>query len=272
MYLKQFVSHNLTTLLHADVYAGDPSKLSMKAAFGKVWKLEQNGGSIIGGTFKGIQEKNKAPKQPRVPRLPKPKGQTVGSLRKGLTMWPEAISQSKSLVMTIPSHVASSLLRPLSILLTGGGCRCTITILLPTSCCSVHFKEAIQIECLIDGELKGFGQLHPRSQGVETLGTIYSSSLFPNRAPAGRFLLLNYIGGSTNPGILSNKDGELVEVVDHDLRKMLINSNAKEPSVLGVRVWPQAIPQFLVDHLDLLDAAKSSLQGNGLQGLFLGGN
>lgn len=31
-------------------------------------------------------------------------------------------------------------------------------------------KDAIRTECLIDGELKGFGQLHPRSQGVETLG------------------------------------------------------------------------------------------------------
>lgn len=54
-------------LLLVGVYAGDPSKLSMKAAFGKVWKLEQNGGSIIGGTFKAIQEKNRSPKQPRDP-------------------------------------------------------------------------------------------------------------------------------------------------------------------------------------------------------------
>lgn len=45
-----------------------------------------------------------------------------------------------------------------------------------------------------------------------------------------------------------------------------------DPLALAVRVWPQAIPQFLVGHLDLLDAAKAGLSKNGLQGLFLGGN
>lgn len=47
------------------MYAGDPAKLSMKAAFGKVWKLEQKGGSIIGGTLKAIQERGSNPKPPR---------------------------------------------------------------------------------------------------------------------------------------------------------------------------------------------------------------
>jgi len=54
-------------LLYTGVYAGDPSKLSMKAAFGKVWRLEKNGGSIIGGAFKAIQERNAASKPPRDP-------------------------------------------------------------------------------------------------------------------------------------------------------------------------------------------------------------
>lgn len=289
------------------VYAGDPSKLSMKAAFGKVWKLEQKGGSIIGGTFKAIQEKNNTPKPLRDPRLPKPKGQTVGSFKKGLIMLPEAISkrlggkvklswklssiirlddggysltyetpeglvslQSRSVVMTVPSRVASSLLHPLSAVAADALSKFYYP---PVAAVSISYpKEAIRTECLIEGELKGFGQLHPRSQGVETLGTIYSSSLFPNRAPPGRILLLNYIGGATNPGILSKTESELVEAVDRDLRKMLINPNAKDPLVLGVRVWPQAIPQFLIGHLDLLDAAKSALRDGGFQGMFLGGN
>ncbi|GAU40565.1 hypothetical protein TSUD_35820 [Trifolium subterraneum] len=291
------------------VYAGDPSKLSMKAAFGKVWRLEQNGGSIIGGAFKAIQERNGASKSkpPRDPRLPKPKGQTVGSFRKGLTMLPNAISarlgnkvklswkllsiskldngeysltyetpegvvslQSKAVVMTIPSHIASPLLRPLSPTAADALSKFYYP---PVAAVSISYpKEAIRSECLIDGELKGFGQLHPRSQGVQTLGTIYSSSLFPNRAPPGRVLLLNYIGGATNSGILSKTESELVEAVDRDLRKILINPNAPDPIVLGVRVWPQAIPQFLIGHLDLLDVAKSSLKTTGFEGLFLGGN
>ncbi|CAI8603625.1 unnamed protein product [Vicia faba] len=289
------------------VYAGDPSKLSMKAAFGKVWRLEQNGGSIIGGSFKAIQERNGTSKPPRDPRLPKPKGQTVGSFRKGLAMLPEAISarlgnkvklswkllsiskldggeysltyetpegvvslQSKAVVMTIPSHVASPLLRPLSSTAADALSKFYYP---PVAAVSISYpKEAIRSECLIDGELKGFGQLHPRSQGVQTLGTIYSSSLFPNRAPPGRVLLLNYIGGATNTGILSKMESELVEAVDRDLRNILIKPNAQDPVVLGVRVWPQAIPQFLVGHLDLLDVAKASLNNTGFEGLFLGGN
>ncbi|KAJ6334557.1 hypothetical protein OIU78_011437 [Salix suchowensis] len=289
------------------VYAGDPSTLSMKAAFGKVWNLEQIGGSIIGGTLKTIQERSKNPKPPRDPRLPTPKGQTVGSFRKGLAMLPDAIATrlgsnvklswkltniikldsggysltydtpeglvsllSKSVVFTIPSHIASTLLHPLSATAADALSKLFYP---PVAAVSVSYpKEAIRPECLIDGELKGFGQLHPRSQGVETLGTIYSSSLFPNRAPAGRILLLNYIGGATNPGIVSKTESELVEAVDRDLRKMLINPNATDPLVLGVRVWPQAIPQFLIGHFDILDAARDALKAKGLQGLFLGGN
>lgn len=61
--------------------------------------------------------------------------------------------------------------------------------------------------------MPGFGQLHPRSQGITTLGTIYSSSVFPNRAPKGEHLVLNFIGGATNRGIVQQSQEDLVAQV-----------------------------------------------------------
>ncbi|GBG67270.1 hypothetical protein CBR_g88559 [Chara braunii] len=143
----------------------------------------------------------------------------------------------------------------------------------PVAAVTVSYPiSAVREDRLVDGLLKGFGQLHPRSQGIQTLGTIYSSSLFPNRAPEKRVLLLNYIGGATYPQILSQDEEEIVKRVDADLRNLILKKDAVTPRVHGVRVWPRAIPQFNVGHLDLLEDAKKGLEEVGLKGLFLGGN
>lgn len=74
-----------------------------------------------------------------------------------------------------------------------------------------------------DGSVPGFGQLHPRTQGVTTLGTIYSSSLFPERCPPGMFLMLNYIGGATNRGILQQSKEDIVAQVRYALPLPAVN-------------------------------------------------
>ncbi|CAI7795808.1 unnamed protein product [Closterium sp. NIES-54] len=261
------------------VYAGDPSKLSMKAAFGKVWRLEQLGGSIFGGSMKLIKEKQANPPPPRDPRLPKPKGQTVGSFQKGLITLPTGIANklgdrvrlgwkltaiekrpggssfllsydtpegakklsARSLLLTVPSYVAADLLKPYS---APAAAALSSFYYPPVVAVTISYpKEAIREDRLVGGELKGFGQLHPRTQGIVTLGTIYSSVLFPNRAPDGRVLLLCYIGGACNTKIATMSE-EIVKQVDIDVRKMLIKPDAAAPQTHGVRVWPYAIPQF----------------------------
>jgi hypothetical protein len=54
-------------------------------------------------------------------------------------------------------------------------------------------------------------------QGVTTLGTIYSSSLFPGRCPNGEMLLLNYIGGATNRSV---KDVSIICQPHHQMQLM----------------------------------------------------
>ncbi|KAG2482726.1 hypothetical protein HYH03_018357 [Edaphochlamys debaryana] len=290
------------------VYAGNPAKLSMKAAFQKIWILEQKGGSLVGGALKLLQERKANPPPPRDPRLPpKPKGQTVGSFRKGLKMLPEAIEKkikdkirvnwklaaltrdgeayslvydtpegrvlvrARAVALTAPSYVVSELLQAEVPAASSALSQFdyppvgAVTLAYPVSAVREDRRAA-------DGSVPGFGQLHPRTQGVTTLGTIYSSSLFPGRAPSGEILLLNYIGGTTNRGIVNQTKEQLVEQVDKDLRTMLLRPDAPKPRTVGVRVWPRAIPQFNIGHLDLLDTARSALDAKGWRGVFLGGN
>lgn len=316
--VEQFVRRNLGDEIFyrlidpfcSGVYAGDPSKLSMKAAFGKVYDLELKGGSIIGGVLNLLKEKKNNPPVERDSRLPpKPKGQTVGSFRRGLQMLPNAMAEkvhesirtswkltsitknketglfelsyetpegnktikAKTVAMTVPSYVASDLFKS-EVPQASDALSCfdyppvaAVTMTYP--------KDAIKPERLAeDGSLPGFGQLHPRTQGITTLGTIYSSSLFPGRANSNEVLLLSYFGGALNHKVTEMTEDEIVSQVDKDLREMLLRNDAAAPTKVGVRVWPRAIPQFNIGHLEKVKAAEDGLMEKGWDGLFLGGN
>ena len=47
--------------------------------------------------------------------------------------------------------------------------------------------------------LDGFGMLIPEKEGFNILGALFSSSLFPNRAPEGEVTITCYIGGARAP-------------------------------------------------------------------------
>jgi protoporphyrinogen/coproporphyrinogen III oxidase len=314
--VEQFVRRNLGDEVFfrliepfcSGVYAGDPTKLSMKAAFGKVYDLEMKGGSIIGGVLKLMQERKSNPPPPRDSRLPpKPAGQTVGSFMKGLKTLPDAMAakvagsirtswtlksiekdgelyrlhydtpdgpkqvRTKTVALTVPSYVAAELLRPAS---SAAADTLAGFDYPPVAAVTLSYPESALRSDRLDaqGHLNGFGQLHPRTQGIVTLGTIYSSSLFPNRVPAGEVLLLAYIGGALNRGIKDQSDDEIVAQVDKDLRKMLISPDAPKPRKVGLRIWEKAIPQFNVGHTDAIAGAQDALVKAGWDGVMLGGN
>jgi oxygen-dependent protoporphyrinogen oxidase len=88
----------------------------------------------------------------------------------------------------------------------------------------------------------GFGMLIPKIEGFKILGTIFSSALFPNRAPAGHHTLTNYIGGERYPELASLPPEQLYETVLADLR-VLLGVRGK-PTFAHTVFWPKAIPQY----------------------------
>lgn len=102
----------------------------------------------------------------------------------------------------------------------------------------------------VGGQLDGFGFLVPSKERRQILGTIWSSSVFPERAPIGSVALTSFIGGSRQPELVSLSDEELTNRVLGELRVMMKVEGS--PSVILIRRWQRAIPQYSLGHLGIM--------------------
>lgn len=67
----------------------------------------------------------------------------------------------------------------------------------------------------------GFGFLAPAQEKRFCLGALFSSHMFPGRAPAGYQLIEALVGGRRHPERLKMDDADMVRAAWHDLKKLL---------------------------------------------------
>lgn len=277
--------------MSAGIYAGDPNVMSLGSCFPKVQVLEQQ----FGGLLKGMLAMQKMAKAAggEGPQSAGPGGALWsmgggtaeliellatslpdGSIRAGVAA--EALERDGSgwrvrttdgdelhadaVVLASPAYDAAALLRShdehLAELLYA-------VPYVPAAVVCVGYA-ADQLPRPLDG----FGFLIPRSEGRRILGSLWSSSIFANRAPDGSALLTQIVGGARNPELVGLDDAELLRVVRDELSWTL--GIRAEPTYTKLVRWTRAIPQYVVGHGKRLGEVQRRVQRLG--GLFLGGN
>lgn len=115
--------------------------------------------------------------------------------------------------------------------------------------------------------LDGFGMLVPEVERRQILGVLFSSSLFPQRAPEGHVALTVLVGGTRQPALAHLPADRLLETIMPDLRELLGVSG--EPVFIRHNVSARAIPQYNLGHERFLQVIARAEQA--FDGLFVGG-
>ena len=119
----------------------------------------------------------------------------------------------------------------------------------------------------IEHNLDGFGFLVPQKENLSILGTLFSSTLFENRAPKGNILLTTFVGGERMPDLALASEKQIYDAVERDLSKLLGIKN--KPDFRHIKRWKKSIPlpdlkmRFRVQAANELSLLNPGLQFSG---------
>jgi oxygen-dependent protoporphyrinogen oxidase len=296
---REFLDQMIDALV-AGIYAGDPHKLSVQHAFPRLAELEARYGSLIKGQIFGARERKRRGEisKDRAPKFSFDEGLQVlpdtlaaqfgDSLKLNASVtkltqtgdgWRVTTANGEAEFGAVVYCGTAHKLAELTI--SGTGFRPVSMRTEPhrqDACATTTFSEIRYppVASVVLGfrredvahSCQGYGMLIPKIEGFKILGTIFSSALFPNRAPAGHHLLTSYVGGERYPELSSLPPEQLVELVCEDLRVLL---GVKSPPVFRhCALYPKAIPQYNVGYGKFKDIINEIEAGT--RGLFFAGH
>lgn len=274
----------------AGVYAGSPERLSVRAAFPKLYALEEKYGGLLIGALRSRNERKKR-KEVAKDRA------RLFSFIDGMSVFPAALAsalgdsvrygmpvrhiipmragaspiyhvaagegetiEADAVVLSTPARAAASIIRP-------------IDPALAEILSSIHYPPVAEVflgfrKGDVARTLDGFGFLVPEVERRNILGCIWASTLFPGRAPEGHAALVSFVGGSRQPDLASLPDDELVSTVLADLKPLM--GLAADPVYTRIVRWREAIPQYELGYKRKTDAME--MFEKNFRGAFLCGN
>ncbi|NOQ52820.1 MAG: protoporphyrinogen oxidase [Desulfuromonadaceae bacterium] len=264
------------------IFAGDPETMSLKSCFPKIYQLEQEHGGLIKAMIKLAKKKKAEKKAGKVVASAAGPGGVLTSFQRGIQQLTDGIEsalkgqvktgsrvtrvvqtqggyllhlengqqlEADILVSAVPAYAVAGMLEELS------GKTSELLREIPYATMNV-VCFGYQREKLTHS-LDGFGYLIPKAEGCNILGTLWDSSIFPNRAPQGQVLLRSMMGGATNPGAIELTEEEVKDRTMTDL-KQIMGIDA-EPDFVRIFRHRHAIPQYTRGHSERLLAIEDSL-------------
>jgi len=282
---KEFLDYAIDPFV-SGVTAGDPEKLSVKSAFPKLYDLEEKYGSILMGAVKGAKERKKrveASKQSA--QLFNFKG-GLQQLTDALASQLNQVSQYQSPVIEIDQQQKNYQVKIADgETLTGRAVLSTIPAFQLSDLINFegkpekkHFAAINYPSVLvlylgyhlkdIGRSLDGFGFLIPSHERKKFLGAIWSSTIFPNRAPKDYASFTLFVGGARKDLKRESIGQNMIqEIVDEFQQIMDIDG---QPVLQESKFWSKAIPQYNLDH-HLHENVFADIEKYN-QGFFISGN
>lgn len=261
------------------VFAGDPSTLSLPAAFPKMAELERE----HGGLFRAMLARKRNGGASGGPAGP---GGTLHSFRRGMGELTHTLARELGDALHTAAPVERVTTGPDGFTVSAGGTNLhahTVVLACPAhaACRIVQDLDgdvaaalgdipfaSVSVDCEAFGAedlerpLDGFGVLIPRTEGMRSLGILCSDRIFPQHAPGGARMLRTLVGGARDPGAAELSEERLRHVVQQDLRTLF--GVRGKPRMHRVYAHRQAIAQYTLGHLDRvakIDALSQRVPG-----------
>jgi len=272
---REFLDYAINPFV-AGVYAGNPEQLSVRMAFPKLYRLEEVYGGLIKGTIRGRKERKKRAEESK-------QSAKMFSFVDGMGVFPHALANAigdrlklnttvvsvkhknniyivtaetpdgkeefaaRHLILSVPAYHAAGLLQPIDTSISK-----TLSGIYYPPVTMVFFGYKADA---VSHPLDGFGYLIPAKEQRKILGTIWSSTIFPNRAPDGKVAFTTFVGGSRQPEITENDDYSLRKLVHTEIASILGIQN--DPDFYYIKKWNRAIPQYRLGYASVINQIES---------------
>ncbi len=279
--LKNFIQPYLNGL-----FAGDVQKLSANAVFPKLKELEKKYRSIVFGMFLSSKFRSSF------------KGLTLYSFTNGMETLSDEIHNKLKNKVTLGAkdieisrakdfYIVNFKVNNKTINYTANSILFAIpayamsefAYLLPKGYASeitqIEYSPIATVVQTVDKSnvgtsTEGFGYLCTKEPHKKLLGTIWTSSIFPDRAPSDKMLLTSYIGGTLNKKIIDQPKEEIANLTAKEVAETMQISDSNSIETIYIKVHTNAIPQYNLGHLNRVKRIEELMDTN--IGLFFTGN